>query len=210
MNRYEPYADVAFEREEDVYRVVACHPDLTLHGIGRSAAVFRIRDTRLVIKVFFPGYEYIAIEEAAIYDTLGHLPYFPNHYETGPTYIVMDYIEGKTLFQCLTEGIWIDPSYIQLVDEALQTARRLGLTPSDVHLRNIILTPSGQIYLIDLARFRQGQRIDHQWEDLKRMYRLYRLRLMPKAYSPRFLNAVAYVYRVFRNEPNEVRKSRLT
>lgn len=201
MNRYEIYADVSFEQDVHETRVTAYHQDLELHGIGRSAAVFRVKDTRLVIKVFFPGYTQIAAEEAVIYRTLEGLPQFPHLYEVGPTYIVIDYIEGKTLFECLTKGIWIDKAYIEQVDEALIKARQLGLTPSDVHLRNIILTPKGRIYLIDLARFRQGQHIDHQWEDLKRMYRLYRLRFVPKRYSEQLLNGIAYLYRTFVNDP---------
>lgn len=201
MNHYEQYAGVTFEQHGQDTRVTAYHPDLELHGIGRSAAVFRIKATRLVIKVFFPGYTHIAGEEAVIYRKLEGLSQFPSLYEAGPNYIVIDYIEGKTLFECLIEGIWIDPAYINQVDEALVAARRLGLTPSDVHLRNLILTPEGRIYLIDLARFRQGQQVDHQWEDLKRMYRLYRLRFMPKRYPERLLNGVAYLYRTFVNDP---------
>ncbi|OGX79323.1 serine/threonine protein kinase [Exiguobacterium sp. SH31] len=201
MNRYEIYADVSFEQDVHETRVTAYHQDLELHGIGRSAAVFRVKDTRLVIKVFFPGYTQIAAEEAVIYRTLEGLPQFPYLYEVGPNYIVIDYIAGKTLFECLTEGIWIDAAYIEQVDEALIKARQLGLTPSDVHLRNIILSPQGRIYLIDLARFRQGQHIDHQWEDLKRMYRFYRLRFVPKRYSERLLNGIAYLYRTFVNDP---------
>lgn len=201
MNHYEQYAGVTFEQHGQDTRVTAYHPDLELHGIGRSAAVFRIKARRLVIKVFFPGYTHIAGEEAVIYRKLEGLSQFPSLYEAGPNYIVIDYIEGKTLFECLIEGIWIDPAYIKQVDEALVAARRLGLTPSDVHLRNLILTPEGRIYLIDLARFRQGQQIDHQWEDLKRMYRLYRLRFMPKRYPERLLNGVAYLYRTFVNDP---------
>lgn len=201
MNRYGIYADVLFERDVHETRVTAYHQDLELHGIGRSAAVFRVKDTRLVIKVFFPGYTHIAAEEAVIYRTLEGLPQFPHLYEVGSTYIVIDYIEGKTLFECLTKGIWIDSTYIEQVDKALIEARQLGLTPSDVHLRNIILSPQGRIYLIDLARFRQGQHIDHQWEDLKRMYRLYRLRFVPKRYSERVLNGIAHLYRTFVNDP---------
>lgn len=202
MSNYDQYAAVTFERVGDSFRVAAMHPDLHFHGIGRSAAVFRLKDKERVIKVYFPGYEQIAIEEAAVYEKLKGLPYFPQCFESGDSYLVMDYIEGRTLFECLTEGIWIDPSYIRVVDEALRQARLLGLTPSDVHLRNIILTTEGQIVLIDLARFRQGQQIDHQWEDLKRMYRLYRHRVMPKRYDAKLLNQIAYMYRKFVNAPD--------
>lgn len=201
MNHYDQYADVAFERQNHATHVAAYHPELDLHGIGRSAAVFRIKDTRLVIKVFFPDYAHIAVEEAVIYRTLEGVSHFPRLYEVGQNYIVIDYIEGMTLFECLTEGIWIDSEYIEQIDEALIKARQLGLTPSDVHLRNIILGPEGRIYLIDLARFRQGQHVDHQWEDLKRMYRLYRHRFVPKRYSARLLNSIAYFYRTFVNDP---------
>ncbi|KDN58017.1 MAG: protein kinase family protein [Exiguobacterium sp.] len=203
MRRYHDYADVVFDQSGHETHVIRHHDQLELHGIGRSAAVFRINGTALVIKVFFPGFTHIAAEEHVIYDTLQGVPHFPRLYEAGPNYIVIDYIAGKTLFECLTEGIWIDASYINQVDEALLAARALGLTPSDVHLRNIILSPDGRIYLIDLARFRQGQHVDHQWEDLKRMYRLYRLPFMPKRYSKRLLNAVAYLYRTFVNDPRQ-------
>ncbi|STO06894.1 serine/threonine protein kinase [Exiguobacterium aurantiacum] len=195
MNRYDLLADVSFDQSGEETRVMHMHESLELHGIGRSAAVFRINGTRLVIKVFFPGFTHIAAEEAVVYETLEPLPQFPRLYEVGPNYIVIDYIEGKTLFECLTEGIWIDAAYVDDVDAALSAARRRGLTPSDVHLRNIILSSDGRIFLIDLARFRQGQQIDHQWEDLKRMYRIYRLRFVPKRYSERLLNAVAFWYR---------------
>lgn len=201
MKRYHAYADVTFDQSGQETRVTKHHNQLELHGIGRSAAVFRINGTDLVIKVFFPGFTHIAAEEHIIYDKLHGLPQFPRLHEVGANYIVIDYIAGKTLFECLTEGIWIDASYINQVDEALHAARALGLTPSDVHLRNIILSPNGRIYLIDLARFRQGQHVDHQWEDLKRMYRLYRLRFMPKRYPARLLNAIASMYRRFINDP---------
>ena len=76
MRDYKPYADVIFERVGDSFQITAMHPELQLHGIGRSAAVFRLKERDRVIKVFFPGYEQIAIEEAAIYEKLKGLPYF--------------------------------------------------------------------------------------------------------------------------------------
>lgn len=197
MDRFKKYADVSFEQGKQGVKVTKCHQHLELHGIGRSAAVFRLKGTNLVIKVFFPSHTKIAKEEAAIYKTLGNLPIYPRLYESGENYIVIDYIEGKTLFECLCEGIWISADYIQQVDDALVAAREIGLTPSDVHLRNIIISPGGRLHLIDLARFRQGQKVDHQWEDLKRMYRFYRLRFVPKRYPESFLNMVAYLYRTF-------------
>ena len=57
MSDYEQYADVTFEQVGDSFQVASMHPDLRLHGIGRSAAVFRLKEKNRVIKVFFPGYE---------------------------------------------------------------------------------------------------------------------------------------------------------
>ena len=78
----------------------------------------------------------------------------------------MEYIKGYTFYECLNKGIRIDDDMICEVDRALNDARRKGLNPSDIHLRNLILTPSGTIKVIDVARFLQTKEC-RQWDDLK-------------------------------------------
>ena len=92
-------------------RLIRSDDSLTLVGTGRSAFVFKIKSSNKVIKIFFPRFAHIASEEAAIYKLLKDISYFPVIYESGPNYIVMEFIEGLTLFQCITHGKHITPNY---------------------------------------------------------------------------------------------------
>ncbi|ARJ40443.1 serine/threonine protein kinase [Sporosarcina ureae] len=171
------------------------HPSLQLIGTGRSAFVFRIQSSNKAIKVFFPNFVYIAKEEAEIYLVLKDIHYFPRIYEAGTNYLVMDYVEGDTLFDCLTNGRLITDAHIKEIDYALSLASDAGLNPSDIHLRNILITPDDQVRLIDVARYRQ-QKDCRQWSDLKKAHRqFYQKHFFWKKVPSSFLNGVAYLYK---------------
>lgn len=79
-------------------------------------------------------------------------------------------------------------------DQALAEASGAGLTPSDVHLKNILLTPEGEIRLIDVARFRQANGL-RQWKDLKKAFFLFYQRpYFPKQFPKFLLNWIAVLY----------------
>ncbi|KXH87205.1 serine/threonine protein kinase [Sporosarcina sp. HYO08] len=164
-------------------------------GTGRSAFVFRIQSSGKAIKIFFPAYSHIAKEEAAIYKILQDIPYYPAIYESGLNYIVMDYIEGLTLFERLSKGKIITKAHIKEIDHALSLAAERGLNPSDIHLRNIFLTDTDEIMIIDVARFRQMKDC-RQWMNLKKAYdQLYTKCFFPKKVSSHFLNILAFLYK---------------
>lgn len=176
-------------------RLIRFDDSLKLIGTGRSAFVFRIKSSSKAIKVFFPEFTFIAKEEAEIYKALQDISYFPTIYETGQNYIVMDYIEGRTLFECINHGIPITSSHISEIDAALSLALNKGLNPSDIHLRNIFITPNDEIKLIDVARFRQTKDCT-QWSDLKLAYNLlYIKRFFPKKIPAILLNVMAFLYK---------------
>ncbi|ARK24209.1 serine/threonine protein kinase [Sporosarcina sp. P37] len=175
--------------------LISSDSSLKLVGTGRSAFVFRIQSSSKAIKVFFPNSAYIAEEESEIYNLLQEVDYFPTIYESGLNYIVMDYIEGHTLFECMTHGIHITSDHIKETDYALSLASELGLNPSDIHLRNIIITPNNKIKLIDVARYRQ-QKNCKQWRDLKKAHhQFYCKRFFLKKIPYSFLNIVAFLYK---------------
>ncbi|WP_108672084.1 serine/threonine protein kinase [Peribacillus acanthi] len=170
-------------------------PNLTLIGEGRSAFVFRIGTTDKVLKVFFPEFEKVAREEAEVYRILSGIPYYSPLYGAGKNYLVIDFIEGYTFFSCLEKGIPISTDSLREVDCALGLAREKGLNPSDVHLRNIIITSSGEIKLIDVARFRQTKNCT-QWKDLKAAFhKFYKQKYFPKKIPATILNLVALLYK---------------
>lgn len=171
------------------------HPDLQLIGKGRSAYCFKIKNTAICLKIFFKEYEHLAKEEGEIYQTVKGIPYFPRVYETGKNYLAMDYIEGKTLFDCLIEGILISEEHIKETDYAIALSKEKGLNPSDIHLKNIILTKDKQIKIIDLARFRQQKKC-HQWQDLKNIfYKMYQKGYFPKKVSKYILHTIRILYK---------------
>jgi predicted Ser/Thr protein kinase len=164
-------------------------------GSGRSAFVFRIQPTDKVIKVFYPPFTRIAEEEAHIYRTLEGIQYYPKLYDAGANYLVIDHIDGNTLFNCLIKGIKITNEIVEEVEHALMLARERGLNPSDIHLRNILLTPEGSIKIIDVARFRQNKDCN-QWNDLKTAFHtFYSKPYFPKSIPICILNTIAFFYK---------------
>ncbi|KAA9020005.1 protein kinase family protein [Niallia endozanthoxylica] len=195
MKSYSELArSVTFSRRGSKTVLKEKHKDLEFAGAGRSAYVFKIKSTEKVIKVFFPPFTAIAKEEARIYRILQGVDYYPSLYDAGENYIVIDYLSGATFFDCLTNGKIIYPHHIQAVDHALLLAKQRGLNPSDIHLRNILLTSKDEIKLIDVARF--GQKKDcHQWADLKKtFYQYYNKGLLPKKMPVWLLNRIADIY----------------
>jgi predicted Ser/Thr protein kinase len=176
-------------------RLLSYDDSLTLIGTGRSAFVFRIKETDYAIKVFFPEFRHIAKEETDIYGKLEGISYFPTIYDSGDNYLVMDYIQGRTLFECVNEGAAIKESHISDIDYALSLAAERGLNPSDIHLRNLFITTNGEVKLIDVARFNQTKNCS-QWDDLKYVYRrFYSKKTFPKKIPAALLNVFAYFYK---------------
>ncbi|KAA0545290.1 protein kinase family protein [Bacillus sp. BGMRC 2118] len=196
MKSYEQLAaSVVFSRKGDTMSLLAKDPSLQYVGEGRSAFVFKIKHTQKVIKVFFPECIVIAKEEAEIYRQLNDISYFPTLHAEGHNYIVIDYIEGMTLFTCLTKGKRITKWHIDEIDTALKLASDKGLNPSDIHLRNIFITKDEKIMLIDVARFRQRKQCS-QWQDLKLAYsNYYSHNLFPKQIPAFILNKIAALYK---------------
>ena len=188
-------ASVKITSKKNKPKLLEYDPSLTLIGTGRSAYVFRISHTNKAMKVFFPKYAHIAKEEAKIYKQLQSIHYYPALYETGSNYLVIDYIEGATLFECLTNGIVISDEVVREIDRAIQLARHEGLNPSDIHLRNLFLTGDKQVKIIDVARFRQTKDCI-KWRDLKyAFYHYYKKRYFPKKISAFILNIIAVLYK---------------
>ncbi|WP_194841593.1 protein kinase family protein [Sporosarcina obsidiansis] len=176
-------------------RLIHSDESLLHIGTGRSAFVFRISSSDKAIKVFFPEYTHLAEEEAEIYSALQTVNYFPRIYDAGPNYLIIDYIEGSTLFDCVTNGKRITKEHINEIDNALLLAADVGLNPSDIHLRNIFVTSRGEIKLIDVARYRQIKDCT-QWEDLKKAYyQFYDKYFFVKKIPAFVLNFVASLYK---------------
>ncbi|MEC1261413.1 protein kinase family protein [Bacillus swezeyi] len=198
MTKAKTYSEtVIYDTNKRFNKLVKKPDELELIGKGRSAYVFKLREQgrEMALKVFFPEFKETAQREAEIYKKLSDSPYYPDIYETGHSYILMEYIKGHTFYECLNKGIRIEDEMIQEVDRALQDARLKGLNPSDIHLRNLILTPSGSVKVIDVARFSQTKACK-QWEDLKSAYQiLYKKSGFPQKIPKLWMETIAFLYK---------------
>lgn len=197
MKEYAELANsVRYSKKGEGYTIAGKHSALFHIGTGRSACAFRIRDTDKVIKIYYPDFSYIAHEETEIYKKLGSLSSFPALHESGENYIVIDYIQGMTFFQCLTRGERINNQTILEVDRVLKEVSRLHLNPSDIHLHNLMLTPEGRVKIIDPARFNQEKDCT-QWNDLKSAYHKYYVnRFFPKRLPAVILDSISHLYKL--------------
>lgn len=193
---YKALADsVEIEMNGSKPRLIKYSQNLILIGTGRSAYVFKIKDKDLALKVYFPHKKRIALEEATIYRKLQHIDYYPSLYDDGNNYIVIDFIEGYTLFQCLQKGIFVPEEKVKEISKALKMAEEVGLNPADIHLKNIIITSDGGVKVIDVARFMQQEK-DNQWKDLERAYfQMYSKKYFPKKVPTFILNLTSFIYK---------------
>ena len=81
---------------------------------------------------------------AAVYDVLE---------EKGETFLVMEYVEGQTLRQQMKKPIPIKESLSLAVQcgEGLSAAHKKGIVHGDIKPENIMLTPQGQVKILDFG-----------------------------------------------------------
>lgn len=145
-------------------------------GVGTSAAVFQPKSyPDLSIKVYADTHAQIARAEAEIYEQLGDSPFFPHFYGSGKNFLVISYRPGCNLYDCLLQGIFIPEQVIFDVDNAIAYARKQGLYPADIHIKNIILY-EGRGFLVDVSDYRKEKECK-RWETLKQAYYDYYLEI---------------------------------
>ncbi|WP_336046638.1 serine/threonine protein kinase [Solibacillus ferritrahens] len=141
-------------------------------GVGTDAAVFQ---SHSVPAYAFKLYAQDKVEkvkmEAKVYQHLGDSPYFPTCYASSDEYLVLSYEEGKTLFDCILQGIHIPQQVVNEVEDAREYVRSKGLNPRDIHLKNILLQ-NGKAKIIDVSEYIQSGN-DFRWEHLKKGYDQY-------------------------------------
>lgn len=194
-NYYQLAKSVVYKQKRGRTEVVRKDPRLTVVGSGRSAYVFRLPSTNLAMKVFYPQFQHLARKEAEVYLKLKGLPNYPKLYDSGENFIIIDYIEGSTLFECLVKGIKLTHEHIFQIERAIMLARKRGLNPSDIHLHNILLLNNNEVKIIDVARFEQVKHCQ-QWDDMKRVFSRYYIHgFIPKRLPRVLLNLIAYLYK---------------
>lgn len=170
-----------------------------LLGTGNYAAVFvRPEYPDVVVKIYASGRSGWA-EEVQVYDKLGDRESFSQCFDAADNWLILKRLHGVTLYDCLHQGIKIPPKVIQDIDSALEYARSRGLTPHDVHGRNVMMF-EGKGLVVDVSDFLDSSPC-WAWQDLKKAYNwFYKLLLswhsLPLPYV--FLDGIRTVYRYYR------------
>ena len=156
---------------------------LQILGWGTDAIVVRHPDhPGLAYKVYAPESVHCLHDEAAAYRRLAGSAYFATCLAEGPFYLVLGYEPGPTLYDCLVRGIPIPASALADVEAGRREARRLGLHPKDVHLKNVLLQGE-RARILDVSKYIAPGDEDHVWDTLaggyRRFYRLIRGRRVP-------------------------------
>lgn len=164
--------------------VEAMPPVLEVIGYGTDAVV--VRHPALldhVFKVYTPQSIGCLEDEYEAYRLLAGFPLFASCVGRGPSYLVLSYEAGPTLYDCLVQGLPIDEQVMADVEAARRYARSVGLHPKDVHLKNIVVQGTGA-KIFDVSKYLAPGDDDPVWEDLaegyRRFYPLIRGRRIPR------------------------------
>jgi serine/threonine protein kinase len=146
--------------------------DLKCIGIGTDAAVFQsLSAPAYAFKLYAKDKVNKVKVEANVYQILGDSPFFSTCFASYEEYLVLSYEEGKTLFDCILQGIHIPEQVINDVEDAREYVRNKGLNPRDIHLKNILLQ-NGRAKIIDVSEYVLPGN-DFRWEHLKKGYEQY-------------------------------------
>ncbi|WP_150274425.1 serine/threonine protein kinase [Paenibacillus tepidiphilus] len=144
-----------------------------LLGAGNYAAVFCHPEyENYAVKIYAPGRPGLE-QEREVYRCLGSHPAYAECYDAGSDFLILERLRGVTFYDCMKRGVLITEQAIRDIDDALDYARSRGLSPHDVHAKNVMLR-DGRGVIVDVSDF-LNREVCTMWEDYKKAYyRLYR------------------------------------
>ncbi|MCM3789529.1 serine/threonine protein kinase [Domibacillus indicus] len=167
-------------------------------GVGNYAAVFLHHSNKdWVVKIYARNLEGLE-KEAEVYQRLGHHPAYSQLVYKGENFLVLKRLKGITLYNAVTKGVRIPEQVIIDINQALDYARSQGLTPVDVHGKNVMMN-DGKGYIVDISDFYK-EKEDEKWNDIvKAYYKFYRKTLykFPVKIPLFVLDLVRHSYRIY-------------
>ena len=128
-----------------------------LLGSGGMGHVYKARDTRLdrlvAIKIVNDQFSARFEREARAVAALNH-PNVCTLYDIGPNYLVMEFVEGRSLAAHLREGPIADDAVLRYgiqIAEALAVAHAKGIVHRDLKPENVLITPDDRVKLMDFG-----------------------------------------------------------
>ena len=126
-------------------------------GEGGMGAVYRALDTRLgrevAIKFSAEKFSERFERESRAVAALNH-PNICTLHDVGPSYLVMELVEGKTLEEMIKEGALPTDEAVEVARQiaaALEAAHEKGIVHRDLKPANIKITPTGTVKVLDFG-----------------------------------------------------------
>lgn len=146
INYLEDFSFITVNRGELVIYNPTLYP---LIGKGKQGAVFKLTEDRCV-KIYLKPKD-MEIEKEAMLKCQG-MSFMPKFYESGPNYIIMEYIDGTPFRDYLIEQGTISESISQQLVNMKKEMKRLGFTNLDIHVnRHIFVDKHNVVKVIDHA-----------------------------------------------------------
>jgi hypothetical protein len=121
-------------------------------------------------KVYAPETVGCLADEYEAYGRLAGSGYFAACLGRGDFYLVLSYEPGPTLYECLVQGIPVPEQVMADVEAARRYARRVGLHPKDIHLKNVLLQ-GNRARILDVSKYVAPGDEDRVWDHLAEGYR---------------------------------------
>lgn len=137
----------------------------TLIGKGHQGAVYRVSEDKCV-KLY--GKTEHANQEKKVLLSSQDLPFIPKVFETGPNYILMEYLLGPDLNTFLKKQSELSEDITRRLLYILKTMEKSGFKQIDAPLRHIIITRNGFKLVDHVYSFsREQQRPLELFKDLR-------------------------------------------
>ena len=133
---------------DDIALLIDNPTDLVLIDKGAHGAVFKLPKGKCV-KIYAETAN--AEREAMTYKRSKNSNIMPHLYEAGENYIVMDYIEGISLWKYLSNKKDIEFDIAYKIVALLKEMKKLGFTRLDSSMRHILVTGDKSLKIIDLV-----------------------------------------------------------
>jgi RIO-like serine/threonine protein kinase len=125
-----------------------------LLGEGLSGKVYEFEE--YAVKVFKPDAG--ERNDAVLLSRLSGHASFPRVHYREEGWMVVDKVNGPTLWQALQGGEKLEGHLYEQIEAAVEHCYARGVIPDDLHLNNIMVDQEGRVKFVDVGRFFQTER----------------------------------------------------
>jgi predicted Ser/Thr protein kinase len=139
------FKNIVVKRTEDKVEVDN-RTDYPMLGKGKQGAVFKISSKKCV-KFYWNNRS--VEKEAEVLSAGKGSPIMPKLYETGPNYLVMEFVEGQTFQEYIESINELPRSMVEKIVAVFSEMERLNFGRMDLATRHIIIPKNEKLKIID-------------------------------------------------------------